>query len=87
MGAEFIEKHVTLDNKMSGPDHKASMEISEFVELAKEIKLINKIKGNFKKKLSNETINVKKVAMKSCVTKKDQIYVLNGQELVYHLIK
>lgn len=71
MGAEIIEKHVTLDNKMLGPDHKASMEISEFIELAKEIKLINKIKGNFKKKLSNETINVKKVAMKSCVTKKD----------------
>ncbi len=71
MGAEYIEKHVTLDRTMSGPDHKASMETDEFIKLAKEIRLTNKIKGNSKKKLSSETINVKKVATKSCVTKKD----------------
>jgi len=71
MGAEYIEKHVTLDNKMIGPDHKASMEIDEFIDLVKDIKLINKVKGNFKKKLSIETNNIKKVAMKSCVTRRD----------------
>jgi len=26
LGAEVIEKHLTLDNKMKGPDHKASLE-------------------------------------------------------------
>ena len=29
MGAEIIEKHFTLNNKMKGPDHKASLEPNE----------------------------------------------------------
>ena len=27
LGAECIEKHVTLDNNMDGPDHKMSLNI------------------------------------------------------------
>ena len=33
LGAEVIEKHVTLSRKMSGPDQNASLEFSEFKEL------------------------------------------------------
>lgn len=71
MGAEIIEKHVTLDRNMMGPDHKASMELDEFIKLIKEIKLINKMQGKFKKIISSDTKNVKKVAMKSCVAKRN----------------
>ena len=30
MGASIIEKHITLNKKMKGPDHKASLSCSEF---------------------------------------------------------
>ncbi len=70
MGAKFIEKHVTIDKSLPGPDHKSSMELNEFIKLIKEIKSINIIKGKSKKVLSKETKNVKDVALKSCVSKK-----------------
>ena len=33
LGANYIEKHITLDRNMSGPDHKSSMEIDDFIKL------------------------------------------------------
>lgn len=30
LGARIVEKHITLDKDMAGPDHKASMDIAEF---------------------------------------------------------
>jgi len=35
LGANVIEKHVTLSKKMSGPDHAASLEFQDFSELIK----------------------------------------------------
>ena len=29
LGAKIFEKHITLDKKMNGPDHKASLSIAE----------------------------------------------------------
>ena len=43
-GAEVIEKHITLSNKLIGPDHKASLNINDFNEM---MKLINKGKEAF----------------------------------------
>ncbi len=43
LGAELIEKHITLNKKMKGPDHQASMEFNEFkkfVEIIKKVPLI-----------------------------------------------
>ncbi|MDB0013871.1 N-acetylneuraminate synthase [Alphaproteobacteria bacterium] len=38
LGAKIIEKHITLDRSMPGPDHKASMEIIEFQDFVKSIR-------------------------------------------------
>ena len=38
MGAEIIEKHLTLNRKLTGPDHKASIEPKELKILIKKIK-------------------------------------------------
>ncbi len=38
VGAKLIEKHITLDRNMPGPDHKASLEPDEFCELVKQIR-------------------------------------------------
>ena len=40
MGAKIIEKHFTLDKNLPGPDHKASLEPNELVEMVKSIRNI-----------------------------------------------
>ena len=37
-GATIIEKHVTFSKKLKGPDHQASLEISEFKDFANMIR-------------------------------------------------
>ncbi|MEK7151134.1 MAG: N-acetylneuraminate synthase family protein [Patescibacteria group bacterium] len=45
MGAKLIEKHLTLDRNMPGPDHKASLEPGEFCELVKQIRNVESAMG------------------------------------------
>jgi len=45
LGACIIEKHFTLDKKMDGPDQKLSLEPSEFSDLIKKIRQIEKSIG------------------------------------------
>jgi N,N'-diacetyllegionaminate synthase len=42
LGAEVIEKHITLDRSMSGPDHRASLEPSELNAMVASIRNIEK---------------------------------------------
>ena len=37
MGAKIIEKHFTIDKKMKGPDHEASLEPKELYEMVRLI--------------------------------------------------
>lgn len=46
LGACVFEKHITLDKKMDGPDHAASMEILEFSNYINNIKKIKKGLGD-----------------------------------------
>ena len=45
MGAEIIERHLTLDRNMEGPDHAASLEFEEFNKLIIGIREIEQSKG------------------------------------------
>jgi len=45
-GAVVVEKHLTLDKALPGPDHKASLEPAEFKELVYSIRQIQKMFGN-----------------------------------------
>ena len=42
LGATIIEKHVTLDKKLEGPDHKASIEFAELRDLMSKISLLTR---------------------------------------------
>jgi len=53
MGACLLEKHLTLDKNMKGPDHKASVEPNELAKLVKKIREVEKM---LKKKKSAEEI-------------------------------
>ena len=49
MGAEVIEKHLTLDRNAVGPDHKASIEPDQFALMAKQIRLVEMMLGSREK--------------------------------------
>ena len=42
MGACVVEKHFTVDRKLSGPDQKASLEPSELKEWVKKIRIMER---------------------------------------------
>src|SRR3989344_2157279 len=68
MGACMIEKHLTLDNNLPGPDHVASMEPMEFKEMVKQIEKAAAILGSSQKKLLKCEKQYVSVARKSLVT-------------------
>jgi len=45
MGAEIIEKHVTLDTAMKGSDHKGSADIEDFLEMTHAIRAVEHSRG------------------------------------------
>lgn len=61
LGAEIIEKHITLDNQLSGPDHKASMPPDKFIDFVKAIRKASNMLGDTvkKKQLSEEETSLK----------------------------
>jgi N,N'-diacetyllegionaminate synthase len=46
LGAEIIEKHLTLDKEMAGPDHRASLNPAEFAEMVRQVRAIEKALGD-----------------------------------------
>lgn len=69
LGAKVIEKHVTLNKKNLGPDHKISSSIKEFNELVKNIREVEIILGKSRKFFTKETNEISRVARKSIVSK------------------
>ncbi|MHC4558350.1 MAG: N-acetylneuraminate synthase family protein [Planctomycetota bacterium] len=49
MGACVIEKHITLDRNMRGPDHKVSLESYELKRLVRDIRVANQAMGKSKR--------------------------------------
>jgi len=69
-GACIIEKHITLDKKMPGPDQKISLEENELFELVKGCRAVKLALGNTKKILKKEK-PVLKFARESIVSIKN----------------
>lgn len=70
MGAEIIEKHFTLDRKMDGPDHKASLEPSELKYMVDCIRNIEVALGDGIKRPNKSEVEISKVVLKSIVAKR-----------------
>ena len=64
-GAEIIEKHITLDTTMLGPDHKASIMPDAFKIMVDAIRDIESAKGDGIKKPVSSEISTKAIARKS----------------------
>jgi len=85
LGACVIEKHFTLDRKMKGPDHSASLEPNELRDMVQGIRNIEKaISGSGCKNPTESEIKNKSVSRKSIFLKKD---VKKGELFSEDLIK
>ena len=70
LGATVIEKHFTLDRKLPGPDHKASLEPSELKAMVDGIRKIELALGTSEKRPSEAELKNRLVARKSIVARK-----------------
>jgi len=69
LGAVTIEKHLTLDRSLKGPDHAASLEPGEFKALVDAVRTIEVALGDGEKRPAPSEIKNKVVARKSLVAR------------------
>jgi len=70
MGATIIEKHLTTNRKLPGPDHRASLEPIEFKTMVDQIRDFEMALGDGEKTPTNAEIQNKKIARRSLVAAK-----------------
>jgi len=66
-GARLIEKHLTLDKAMSGPDHKASLNPAEFAAMSKAVRAVEAALGDGVKAPVSSELKMRGVARKVVV--------------------
>ena len=71
MGAKVIEKHITLDKRMPGPDHKSSLEVKNFTNFIKTISDVYISINNSKKKMNFNEKKILEVTQRRIFCKKD----------------
>ncbi len=67
-GACMIEKHFTLDRKMEGPDHRASLEPDQLMEMIQQIRQAEQMLGHGRKEPDPIEADVRAVARRSVVS-------------------
>jgi N,N'-diacetyllegionaminate synthase len=71
LGAKVIEKHFTISNQMSGPDHKASLNPDELKAMVKAIRNVETAFGDGVKRPAASEILNKEIVRKSIVASKN----------------
>ena len=67
LGACVIEKHLTLDRTLPGPDHRISLEPGEFTALVREVRIVESSLGHGRKEPVASESEIAAVARKSLV--------------------
>ena len=70
LGAKVIERHITLDRTMTGPDHAISLESAGIIKLVRDIRRIEEALQSDKKFMTAGEFMNRKVLGKSLVAKK-----------------
>jgi N-acetylneuraminate synthase len=68
LGACVLEKHLTLDHDMAGPDHRASMEPREFADMVRAVRRIECALGTGIKQPVQVEVKTRETVRKSLVT-------------------
>ncbi len=66
-GACIIEKHLTLDKALAGPDHHASLDPPEFAAMVRAIRAVEMALGDGRKRAMPSELDTRRVARKSLV--------------------
>lgn len=84
MGYKIIEKHITFDKTLDGPDHKASMTPDEFKEMVENIRLLESALTS-EKKVNQAELQNKEAFAKSAVPVRDlpKGHVLIKSDIVF----
>ncbi|TMN93828.1 N-acetylneuraminate synthase [Pseudoalteromonas phenolica] len=69
LGGKIIEKHITLDNSMPGPDHAASSEPAQFKEMVRQIRNVEVALGSDIKQPTAPELATKGVVRKKIVAR------------------
>jgi len=83
-GACVIEKHLTIDKKMSGPDHLASLNPNEFQDLVTSIRSVESALGNGEKVMQPSEYSTSLIARKSIFAAKN---IEKGKKIEESMIK
>ncbi|MCJ7700002.1 MAG: N-acetylneuraminate synthase [Anaerolineales bacterium] len=83
LGACVIEKHITLDKSLPGPDHQASSEPDELAALVKGVRMVESALGHGRKEPAASEENTRAVARRSLVA---ACTILAGTRLTEDLI-
>lgn len=67
LGACIVEKHLTLDRGMQGPDHAASLDPEQFEAMVRAIRLIGASLGDGRKRPQDCELEARRIARKSLV--------------------
>jgi sialic acid synthase SpsE len=71
LGACVIEKHLTLDRSLPGPDHQASVEPRELAAMVRGIRIVEAALGHGRKEPAASEANTASVARRSLVAARD----------------
>ena len=71
LGAPVIEKHLTLDRKLPGPDHSASLEPGEFTRMVQGIRRVHSMLGDGVKAPTQDEADTASVARRSVAAAAD----------------
>ncbi|HEY9062155.1 MAG TPA: N-acetylneuraminate synthase [Pseudobacteroides sp.] len=83
IGAQIIEKHITLDKTMEGPDHKCSLEPFDFFRMVCSIRNIELALGDGIKKPVENELEIRNVARKYIVAQK---HIIKGQRITEDML-
>ncbi|HOI42637.1 MAG TPA: N-acetylneuraminate synthase [Elusimicrobiales bacterium] len=82
LGAELIEKHLTLDKKMKGPDHKASLDPREFAAMVAAVREAEEALGDGLKRPSpserNNIAAVRRSIAAILPIKRGEVFTVNN---------
>jgi len=71
MGASIIEKHLTLDRTMAGPDHAASMEPADFKRMIEDLRTVELARGDGRKAPARSELANREVVRRVLVAARD----------------
>ena len=84
LGSCVIEKHLTLDRKMEGPDHAFALEPQDMKGLVESVRSLEKALGEQKRILSKDELAARDMIRRSIVAKKD---IKKGSSITMESVK